>query len=68
MQQKVEILKLLYRDSEILIFDDASAALSPVEVSSFFKMITSFKESGKTVIVITHKLNEVREIGQSIGA
>ncbi|MBK6876554.1 MAG: ABC transporter ATP-binding protein [Ignavibacteria bacterium] len=66
MQQKVEILKLLYRDSEILIFDEPTAVLSPVEVSSFFKMITSFKESGKTVIVITHKLNEVREIADKV--
>jgi simple sugar transport system ATP-binding protein len=66
MQQKVEILKLLYRDSEILIFDEPTAVLSPVEVSSFFRMIKSFKESGKTVIVITHKLKEVQEIADKV--
>jgi ABC-type uncharacterized transport system ATPase subunit len=66
MQQKVEILKLLYRDSEILIFDEPTAVLSPVEVSSFFKMIKSFKESGKTAIVITHKLNEVKAISDKV--
>ena len=66
IQQKVEILKLLYRDSDLLIFDEPTAVLSPIEVNSFFEMVKSFKKSGKTVIVITHKLNEVREIADKV--
>lgn len=65
-QQKVEILKLLFRDSDILIFDEPTAVLSPVEVNEFFKIISSFKESGKTILLITHKLNEVKEISDKV--
>ncbi|MBK8982743.1 MAG: ATP-binding cassette domain-containing protein [Ignavibacteria bacterium] len=65
-QQKVEILKLLYRRSEILIFDEPTAVLSPVEVEHFFKIIDSFKADGKTIIFITHKLNEVKHISDRI--
>lgn len=65
-QQKVEILKLLYRDSEILIFDEPTAVLSPVEVVEFFKIIETFKADGKTIILITHKLNEVKEISDKV--
>ncbi len=66
IQQKVEILKLLYRDSDLLIFDEPTAVLSPIEVNSFFEMVKSFKNAGKTVIVITHKLNEVKEIADKV--
>jgi len=65
-QQKVEILKLLYRRSEILIFDEPTAVLSPVEVEHFFKIINSFKADGKTIIFITHKLNEVKHISDRV--
>lgn len=65
-QQKVEILKLLFRDSEILIFDEPTAVLSPIEVSEFFKIINEFKNDGKTIILITHKLNEVKEISDRV--
>lgn len=65
-QQKVEILKLLYRKSEILIFDEPTAVLSPVEVDHFFKIIDSFKADGKTIIFITHKLNEVKQISDKV--
>jgi len=65
-QQKVEILKLLYRNSEILIFDEPTAVLSPVEVADFFKIINTFKADGKTIIFITHKLNEVKEIADRV--
>lgn len=64
--QKTELLKLLYRESEILIFDEPTAVLSPVEVDNFFKIIRKFKEDGKTVILITHKLNEVKEIADEV--
>lgn len=65
-QQKVEILKLLYRNSEIIIFDEPTAVLSPVEVIEFYKIIYQFITEGKTVILITHKLNEVREISDFV--
>jgi len=65
-QQKVEILKLLFRNSEILIFDEPTAVLSPVEVTEFFNIINKFKSDGKTIILITHKLNEVKEISDRV--
>ncbi|MEP7145970.1 MAG: ABC transporter ATP-binding protein [bacterium] len=65
-EQKVEILKLLYRNSEILIFDEPTAVLSPVEVTEFFKILEEFKRSGKTIILITHKLNEVKQIADRV--
>ena len=65
-QQKTEILKLLYRNSEILIFDEPTAVLSPVEVNEFYKIIRKFIEEGKTVILITHKLNEVLEVADRV--
>jgi len=61
-QQKIEILKLLYRDLEILIFDEPTAVLSQDEIKQFLKMILKFKEDNKTVIIITHKLLEVKEV------
>ena len=65
-KQKIELLKLLYRKSEILIFDEPTAVLSPVEVEEFFKIIRQFKEEGKTIILITHKLNEIKELADSV--
>ena len=65
-EQKVELLKLLYRNSEILIFDEPTAVLSPVEVKEFFKIIKKFKADGKTIIFITHKLNEVKELADRV--
>lgn len=65
-QQKVEILKLLYRNSDIIIFDEPTAVLSPIEVIEFFKIIYQFKIEGKTIILITHKLNEVKEISEYV--
>ncbi|MDR0675160.1 MAG: ABC transporter ATP-binding protein [Mycoplasmataceae bacterium] len=61
-QQRVEILKLLYRDSDILIFDEPTAVLSDTEIKSFLKMLLQFKKQGKTIIIITHKLNEIKEV------
>jgi len=65
-QQKVEILKLLFRNSEILIFDEPTAVLSPIEVIDFFNIINKFKSDGKTIIIITHKLNEVKQISDRV--
>lgn len=65
-QQKVEILKLLFREANILIFDEPTASLVPHEVEELFKTILNLKKSGKTIILITHKLNEVMKISDYI--
>lgn len=62
MQQRVEILKMLYRDSDILIFDEPTAVLTPQEIHQLMKIIRNFAKNGKTVIIITHKLNEIKEV------
>ena len=61
-QQRTEILKLLYRDADILIFDEPTAVLSDEEIKGFLKMVLEFKKQGKTIILITHKLNEVKAV------
>lgn len=61
-QQCAEILKLLYRQADILIFDEPTAVLSDEEIDNFLKMLKEFKASGKTIILITHKLNEVKAV------
>lgn len=66
MKQRVEILKTLYRGAEILILDEPSAVLTPQEVEELFDIIRSLKEKGKTIIFITHKLNEIMEVADSI--
>lgn len=64
-QQKTEILKLLYRDIDILIFDEPTAVLSEDEIQSFLQMLKDFKKAGKTIVIITHKLNEIKEVADS---
>lgn len=66
MQQKVEILKMLYRDSEILIFDEPTAVLTAAEIEDFMKIVRRLKGEGKTILFISHKLNEVREISDRV--
>lgn len=66
LQQRVEILKALYRGAEILILDEPTAVLTPLEVRSFFTILKRLVEQGKTIIIITHKLNEVLEISQEV--
>ncbi|MBU7028855.1 MAG: ABC transporter ATP-binding protein, partial [Theionarchaea archaeon] len=58
IEQRVEILKALYRGAEILILDEPTAVLTPQEVEELFKVMKSLKEEGKTIIFITHKLKE----------
>jgi simple sugar transport system ATP-binding protein len=58
-QQRVEILKLLFRKAEILILDEPTAVLTPQEVETFFELLRHLKSQGKTIILITHKLKEV---------
>lgn len=62
MQQRVEILKMLYRDAEILIFDEPTAVLTPQEVRELMKIMRSLIDEGKTIILITHKLREIMAI------
>ena len=58
MKQRVEILKTLYRGADIIILDEPTAVLTPQEVDELFKILRQLKENGKTIIFITHKLNE----------
>ncbi|MFN8581216.1 MAG: ABC transporter ATP-binding protein [Gemmatimonadaceae bacterium] len=64
--QRVEILKVLYRGARILILDEPTAVLSPPEVKEFWKVLRTLKAQGDTVIVITHKLDEVVEISDTV--
>ncbi|MCX8025399.1 MAG: ATP-binding cassette domain-containing protein, partial [Thermanaerothrix sp.] len=66
MRQRVEILKILYRGAEILILDEPTAVLTPQETTELFKSIRALVEQGKTVIFITHKLREVKEISDRV--
>lgn len=66
VQQRVEIIKLLYREANILIFDEPSAVLTPQEVEELFKIMRSLVAQGKSIIFITHKLKEVLEIADRI--
>ena len=66
IQQRVEILKILRRGAEILIFDEPTAVLTPEETEELFKTLRALKADGKTIIFISHKLNEVMEIADRI--
>ncbi|MEQ1921672.1 MAG: ABC transporter ATP-binding protein [Pyrinomonadaceae bacterium] len=65
-QQRVELLKALYRDAKLLILDEPTAVLSPQEVEEFFSILRRMKEQGKTIIIITHKLDEVLAISDEV--
>jgi simple sugar transport system ATP-binding protein len=65
-QQRVELLKALYRNAELLILDEPTAVLSPQEVDEFFNILRRMKEQGKTIIIITHKLDEVLAISDEV--
>jgi ABC-type uncharacterized transport system ATPase subunit len=65
-QQRVEIIKVLYRAADILIFDEPTAVLTPQEVDELFKVIHTLVDQGKSLIFITHKLNEVLDIADRI--
>jgi len=62
MQQRVEILKMLYRENEILIFDEPTAVLTPQEISELMKIMEGLAGEGKSLIFITHKLNEIKAV------
>ena len=65
-QQRVELVKALYRDADILILDEPTAVLTPQEVVEFFDVVRSLVESGKSVIFITHKLREVLAVADTV--
>ncbi|MBO8092611.1 MAG: ABC transporter ATP-binding protein [Prosthecochloris sp.] len=65
-EQRVEILKLLYRNASVLILDEPTAVLTPGETAQLFSTLRSLKREGKTVILITHKLDEVLEISDTV--
>jgi ABC-type uncharacterized transport system ATPase subunit len=65
-QQRVELLKALYRNAELLILDEPTAVLSPQEVEEFFAILRRMKGQGKTIIIITHKLDEVLAISDEV--
>lgn len=61
-QQRVEILKMLYREAEILIFDEPTAVLTPQEIVYLLEIIKNLRDNGKTIILITHKLEEIKQV------
>ncbi len=65
-QQRVELLKALYRNAKLLILDEPTAVLTPQEVEEFFKILRKMREQGKTIVIITHKLEEVLAISDNV--
>lgn len=66
MQQRVEILKMLYRDNEILIFDEPTAVLTPQEIDELMSIMRGFTKEGKSILFITHKLNEIMAVADRV--
>uniref|UniRef100_UPI0028ADD2A6 ABC transporter ATP-binding protein n=1 Tax=Lacrimispora sp. TaxID=2719234 RepID=UPI0028ADD2A6 len=62
MQQRVEILKMLYRDNEIMIFDEPTAVLTPQEIEELMQIMKDLVKEGKSILFITHKLNEIKAV------
>ena len=65
-RQRVEILKALYRGAEILILDEPTGVLTPQEVDELFKILRSLQQEGKTIVLITHKLNEIMDLTSDV--
>ncbi|MCF7875448.1 ABC transporter ATP-binding protein [Candidatus Bipolaricaulota bacterium] len=66
VRQRIEILKVLFREAEVLILDEPTAVLTPQEVESLYEILNNLQEQGKTIIFITHKLNEVMDISDRV--
>jgi len=66
MQQRVEILKALYRQADILILDEPTGVLTPAEADQLFRILHRLREEGKTIILITHKLREIMDITDTV--
>ena len=62
MQQRTEILKMLYRENEILIFDEPTAVLTPQEIEELMQIMKGLAKEGKSILFISHKLNEIMEV------
>ncbi|NLB91528.1 MAG: ABC transporter ATP-binding protein, partial [Clostridiales bacterium] len=62
MQQRVEILKMLYRNNDVLIFDEPTAVLTPQEITELMNIMRDLAKEGKSILFITHKLNEIKEV------
>ena len=60
MQQRVEILKVLYRGADILILDEPTASLTPQEIDELMEIISHLTKAGKSILIITHKLKEIK--------
>ncbi len=65
-QQRVEILKALYREADILILDEPTGVLTPSEADHLFRILRGLRDEGKTIILITHKLREIMEVTESV--
>ncbi|HEY6402783.1 MAG TPA: ABC transporter ATP-binding protein [Blastocatellia bacterium] len=65
-QQRVEVLKALYREARILILDEPTAVLTPQEVEEFFKILRAMRDQGRTIVIITHKLKEVLSLSDNV--
>jgi len=66
VQQRVEIIKVLFRHANVVIFDEPTAVLTPQEVSEFYRIVRQLRDDGKSVVFITHKLKEVLELADDI--
>ncbi|MCR5808889.1 MAG: ABC transporter ATP-binding protein [Clostridiales bacterium] len=66
MQQRVEILKMLYRDNDILIFDEPTAVLTPQEIEELMQIMRNLKAEGKSILFISHKLNEIMAVADRV--
>lgn len=66
VQQRVEIIKVLFRSADVLILDEPTAVLTPQEVEDFFQIVNALRDAGKALVFITHKLNEILEIADRI--
>jgi ABC-type uncharacterized transport system ATPase subunit len=66
IEQRIEIIKVLYRGAEIMILDEPTAVLTPQEVDELFEILRALKEQGKTIIFITHKLREVMAVSDTV--
>ena len=65
-QQRVEILKALYRQADILILDEPTGVLTPAEADQLFRILDRLREEGKTIVLITHKLREIMDTTDTV--
>lgn len=65
-QQRVEIIKMLYRNNDILIFDEPTAVLTPQEIEELLEIMKTLVKEGKSIIFITHKLNEIKAVADTV--